>query len=329
MEALYKKMPPKKFLWNGIKENTFALVYGPSKSGKTIMCENLAMSIACGNQDYLGYPLEGVPRKVLFVSLEENWDDRTERNLKQKESVSTDKQTLIGENYLSAPIDYTRVITNSKQWEDLRNLIKNSESKVVFVDSITRLNNGKLEDSATAEKILQNLRAITADLKVTLIAIHHTPKLYGNPITMDSIKGSSTFAQEADTAIAINRTDKGYRYLKNIFSRYAPCDDEYVKELDLSSYTWFSVSHESTEEEVLKRQDRRRSDDKRDKIISYFNENPNTTYDTSELVENFKSSLDLQERQVKTYLSDVVRTGKVNSPRKGKYRSIKATGNGK
>ena len=329
MEALYKKMPPKKFLWNGIKENTFALVYGPSKSGKTIMCENLAMSIACGNKDYLGYPLDGMAKKVLFVSLEENWDDRTERNLRQKESVCSEKQKLIGENFFSAPIDYTRVITNKQQWENLRNLIRTSGCKVVFVDSITRLNHGKLEESSTAEKILQNLRSITSDLQVTLIAIHHTPKLYGNPITMDSIKGSSTFAQEADTAIAINRTDNGFRYLKNIFSRYASCDDEFVKELDMGEDTWLSVSDETEENAILRRQDRRRSDDKRDQIISYFDKNPCTTYEITDLVDHFTATLSIRDRQFKNYLSDVVKLGKVKSPKKGSYISAKCSGDEK
>ncbi len=328
MEALFKEMPPKKFLWNGIKEKTFAIVYGPSKSGKTILCENLAMSIACGSNEFLNYPLDGVVKRVLIVSLEENWDDRTERNLKQKESFSVQEQELIGKNYLSAPIDYTRVINRDHQWQDLRDMIKDSGSEVVIVDSITRLNHGKLEESATAEKILQNLRAICTDCSVTLIAIHHTPKLHGNPITMDSIKGSSTFAQEADTAIAVNRTDKGYRYLKNIFSRYAPCDDELVKELEMGPDTVLEVTGQTSESDILKRQDRRRADEKREKIISYFNENPSMTYTTSEIVDHFTTTLSIKGRQVQTYLSDAVRMGKVASPKKGKYTSVNRSSDG-
>ena len=61
---MYRVMPPKQMLWSGVKEKSFGLVFGPSKSGKTIFSENLAISIAIGRKDYLGYSLEGIPKKV-------------------------------------------------------------------------------------------------------------------------------------------------------------------------------------------------------------------------------------------------------------------------
>lgn len=90
-----KNRPESKFLWSGIKEKSFGLVFGPSKSGKTIFCENLGMKIAMGADEYLGYELDGVPKKVLFVGLEEFWESRAERNNKQLEELDSEQKELV------------------------------------------------------------------------------------------------------------------------------------------------------------------------------------------------------------------------------------------
>ena len=51
-------------------EKSFGLVFGPSKSGKTIFCENLAMSIAMGKTDFFGYKLDGIPKKEYWIQMQ-------------------------------------------------------------------------------------------------------------------------------------------------------------------------------------------------------------------------------------------------------------------
>jgi hypothetical protein len=41
-------------IWSGIKGGSFGFVFGPSKSDKTILCENFAMSLALNRKDFLG-----------------------------------------------------------------------------------------------------------------------------------------------------------------------------------------------------------------------------------------------------------------------------------
>ena len=50
----FENSPKEKFLFSGIKEKSFGLVFGPSKSGKTIFCENLAMKLAIGASEFFG-----------------------------------------------------------------------------------------------------------------------------------------------------------------------------------------------------------------------------------------------------------------------------------
>lgn len=319
---MYKTMPQKQMLWNGVVEKSFGLVFGPSKSGKTIFCENLAISIAIGRSDYFDYPLDGIPKKVLFIGLEETFQNRLGRNTLQFETLSEEEQDLMDENYDVQEIEFPNFIINKENWEDLSNMIENSGAQVVFIDSITRMNHGKIEDSKTAEEIMSKLRTITQELNITLFAIHHTPKLHGNPIYMDSIKGSSNFAQESDFAIGINRTEKKHRYMKNVFFRYANDDDEFVKEFEINDNAWLDHSAEVDEDEILQRSDRRRATNKRELVRDFFDSNPNVTYSYNEAVVKLKSKVNLQDRQIKTYLSELSKTNIIDGSEKGYYRSI-------
>ena len=91
---------PVEMLWNGVKENSFGLVFGPPKSGKTIFCENLAISFALGRNDFMGYPINKEPQKIMFIGLEEFWRNRFERNAKQFSTLSDDEKKLFQNNFI-------------------------------------------------------------------------------------------------------------------------------------------------------------------------------------------------------------------------------------
>ena len=315
-------MPPTKYLWSGIKEGSCGLVFGPSKSGKTIFCENLAMNIAIGKNNYFGNDLDGIPKKVLFVSLEEHWVDRVDRNVKQYMALTEDEQVLIDENYRYQQISFPKHVTKPEDWENLENTMDESEAKVVVVDSITRLTEGKIEGSDTAEKIMANLRNICHKLGVTLIAIHHTPKMNGKEITIDSIKGSAVFSQESDFAIAVNKSSMGKRYIKNVFFRYAADDDEDVREFTINKDTIWLDYKGSAEEEILLPGDGRKNLDVREAIKDYINKDTSTTYKTGELVTYFTSTLPIKERMCKSYLNELYLGQKIGKVGRGVFTSV-------
>lgn len=318
MRALYDKEPNPEYLYRGIQEKSVGLIFGPSKSGKTIFCENLLMSIACGLPNYLGGDLVPEPKKVLMIGLEEFWIGKSGRNLKQYNSLNEDEKKLVDENYFVQNISFTPSVTTSSQWESLKELIISSNAEVVVVDSITRLNHGQLEDSSTAEKIMQRLRAIATEAQVTLICIHHTPKMLGRSITMDSIKGSSTFAQESDFAIGVNTTQKGNRYFKEVFYRYAPFTDEDVWEFTIEGDCWLNFEMKTEEQEILNRSDRRKTD-RLDKVVAFFEENKDYSYPKSELTEIFLNDYGISKRSTGGYLSTLTSKGIISNPKHGFY----------
>lgn len=308
---------PVAMLWNGVKENSFGLVFGPPKSGKTIFCENLAISFAVGRNDFMGYPINKEPQKVMFVGLEEFWRNRFERNAKQFSTLSDDEKMLFTNNFVVPDTEFPKTITTKENWELLRKTIQESGANTVFIDSITRMNHGKIEDSKTAEEICLKLRNISQDLNISLFVIHHTPKLGDEDISMDKIKGSSVFSQESDFAIGINRTSGNKRYMKNIFFRYADDSDDSHQEFELDEN--LIVNHKQVNPFINFNNDRRVSGN-REQIANYFQLNPTQTFSTKECVNYFTSNLEIKERQVKTYLSELVKLGVIVSPNHGCYQ---------
>jgi len=318
----FSRRPKIKYLWSGIKEKTFGLVFGPSKAGKTIICELLAMCLAMGRPEFLGYKLSGKPKVVLFLGLEEYWESRVERNQKQYNNCSEKERKLLEDNYLYQPIEFSKYITKPEDWESLRKIIKNSKAEVVFIDSITRMNHGNLEDSKTAEEIMQRLRDICYDLKITLFCIHHTPKMLDSAITMDKIKGSSVFSQESDFAIGVNQTSQKHRYFKTVFFRYADDSQDKVKVFNINKNIWIDFVEEDYETSILQRSDRRRDDEKREFIVKTVDNYHCKKISTQQLVKVLKTTLGIQERQIKSLLTELVKDGRIKNEERGYYTSI-------
>ncbi len=321
----YKLKPKRNFIWGGIMEKSFGIFFGPSKSGKTVFCENLAMNLATGRSEYFGNRLKGLPIVVLFVGLEEFWENRAARNKQQYETFSEAERKLLDENYHYQSYDFKRHLTTIEHFKDLEELIRNSGAEVIFIDSLTRLNHGTMEDSKTAEVIMERLHEIQINTSTTIICVHHTPKMNDSSITMDKIKGSSVFAQESDFAYGINRTSLGVRYVKTVFLRYADDSEEKVKEFQFEPSTRLKFIGEDYEEEILNRSDRRRDDEKRELIIKTVDSYYCKTISTKDLVKLLKPILGIQERQIKGLISELVKEKKINSPKRGYYESINCT----
>ena len=70
-------------MWNGIPEGSTGLITGVAKTGKTTFAENLAISLSVGKKEFYGCNMDGIPKKILFINLEENYRIFSRRNEKQ------------------------------------------------------------------------------------------------------------------------------------------------------------------------------------------------------------------------------------------------------
>ncbi|HUC81522.1 MAG TPA: BT4734/BF3469 family protein [Flavisolibacter sp.] len=320
------KEPPVPFVWSGIKKGSFGFIFGPSKSGKTTLCENLAMSLAAGLTKCFGMDIIADSYKVLFLSFEEYWQQRTDRNTIQAsilyENLGTDEWL---DNYISIDEQVPRLINSEDEWLFIERLITDSKANVVFVDSLSRLYTGGIEDSGLAKQVSLRLRELTNKLKITLIVIHHTPKQTGKPITIDSLAGSRILAQEADFLIAVGKTPDGRRYYKEVAFRYKPENSDMVKLFEIDSHLWLLPTAEMPETEVLKEKDGRTDDTNSEMILEFIVDKTNSpqgeTY-TSELMNEFVDSKIISKQTLYNCLSKLENQDKVSKKGKGIYKAL-------
>ena len=257
--------PEIKTVYSGIKENSIGIIVGPSKSCKTMYCENLGMAIAAGLRSYLGLPIKADNKVVLFLSLEEHYSLRTARNIRQAAKLTATLGEAWADNYIVATEEMPTYITTPGHWQLLTDVINKHAPGVVIIDSVGHLCQG-IEDSSVAQAFAKNLRELSKKTNTTIICVHHTHKLFGRPLTMDNIAGSRVVAQEMDFMIGINRSIDGQRYIKDLAFRYTPNDKETVTKFTIDDDLWLNVVGEVSEWDMLKEPDGRRDTTNEDKI---------------------------------------------------------------
>lgn len=245
-----RKLGPIPFIYRGIKSGSFGYIFGPSKSGKTIFCENLGLSLALGLKDFMGHPIltnEGGYR-ILFISFEEFLNNRTERNDKQYQYINPGLDKI---NYFVIDDNFPKFLRSKEDWQKLNDIILESKADVVFIDSLTRMCYGEIERSDIARDVSLNLKQISSDNKITMVVIHHPPKLNGRMLTIDSLAGSHVVAQEADFLIGINKVN-GVRYVKEVACRYKREDDEMVQTFEINDNLWIVPGKNVAESSLFK-----------------------------------------------------------------------------
>ena len=311
-----KSEPPIPYLWSGIKLGSFGFIFGPSKSGKTTFCENLALSIASGQKTFFNMPLSVGIKKVLFLSLEEYWQPRTERNSRQMQEL----KVHLNDYFLTSDENFPRILSSKEDWILLKLHISQTASEVVFVDSLSRLYSGSIEDSDLAKELLLQLRELTNELKITLIIIHHTPKQVGRPLTIDSMAGSRILAQEADFMIGISKTIDGTRYMKEVAFRYAPENDEYVITFEINSNSWLTPLIEVPEYTLLKSPDGRNDNTNCDLILEFFENHAESEISARELLKEFVDDKMMSKPTFYKSLNKLIADKKIIKVNKGKYK---------
>jgi len=240
--------PPIQYIWSGIKKGTFGYVYGPAKSGKTILCENLGMSIAAKRNEFLGMPIDhtGI-ESVLFVSLEEFWLNRSERNGKQLSALHEEYPEKL--KYFVVNELFPVSMDNENNWKDLESIIKNSNAELVMIDSFTRLSIDEIEKSKVGSDISRRLKNLTNNLGITMVIIHHSSKMTDSTLDLANMAGSRVVGQEADFILGVNRLSNGTRYFKEVATRYKQ-ESEFVTTFSIDDHLWL-VPQRTTEESRL------------------------------------------------------------------------------
>ncbi len=266
----YKYDEAPKMFWAGIIPKSVGFIFGPAKSGKTILCENLAFAITSGKDKFLGVSIEIKKRKVLYISMEEETNMRIiQRGKKQFKGYSSEEKTLISENLCYSDKNFIRSVENETHWNLLESEIKSFHSSLIFIDSTNRFNID-IQEKLEANSMMQKFRCFAEKYNCAIVLIHHTIKSQENkPITLNTMSGSSALGRDADFFIGVNRLTNGTRYLKFVESRYYQFDDK-SKVISIQDNGLIDLLSEEYESELLKTIDNRYNKDNLEMILEFI-----------------------------------------------------------
>lgn len=321
--------PEPTIIWNGIVEGSKGLFVGLSKTGKTTMAENLAISIAVGKNEYLGFPLSGIPKKVLFVNLEESYKIRTLRNIKQISKLTPPQKDLFDENYISTPDDFPEFMNSDEDWTKLRDYIIDSEADVIFIDSLSHMIKGQIESSEVCLKFVQKFRDCMSTLKKTTIVVHHNVKGNDKPITQDSIAGSRVVSQEFEYAIGLSNipTESGGKYLCMLYNKYIETDNTKAILYKINEENWLEKLGEANRFHLYSttKPDKRQDSTNKDLIYNYcqsLSSQGSPTTSSADLMKMFVSNDTKTMAKDTLYksLDKLQEEGKIEKLEKGVYQ---------
>jgi len=314
-----KSKPPRKYLWKGIPEGSTGLITGVAKTGKTRFTENLAMSIAVGRDSYFGFPMDGKPRKVLFVNLEETEATFGERNAKQVEKLTPDELELFEENYYSVDDNFPSFLNTDKDWGLLENIITESRAEVIVIDSLTHMLVGEIEKSSVAQAFVQKLQKLKKAGR-TIIVVHHNTKGNDKPIDQNSIAGSRVILQEFDYAFGLANSPYGVSYGCMLHNKYINRDDITAYTYEIKEDGWIERGDIAIKFDLYKNPyEGSKTDRKQELYVDFFKSKPNTTLSTSEINNYFMDNYGFSDRDVSRKLRTLVEKGTLEKPSLGNY----------
>ena len=191
--------PPKPIIDNGVLlDGTLLLIIGPPKSKKTFLTQNLAISIAAG-QDFAGFKVPEA-KKVMYLLAEGGYYPNRDRLKKMAPNI--DANLILGHpTYLP--------INRPDYYDYLYELVKEDNPDVLILDPLIRFHDVDENSASQMSDVLGKIRTMMAELKVSVILVHHTGK-----VASRGGRGSSAIIGEYDYCIEISNSDDNNTLLK-------------------------------------------------------------------------------------------------------------------
>lgn len=324
MNRVSQEEPPN-LIYPGIRKNSIGFIAGQAKAGKTTFAENLLQNIAAGSYEFLGAPIDVDNRKVLFYSMEEPYYMKCIRNTRQIKRLIAKHGSEVLKNYVTNDDRMPKFIDilNNKDWELLKDFILEVNPSIAVLDSLTHMYSGSIEESSAAKAIMERINALATETQTTLAIIHHTYKLKGGGISMDSIAGSRVLMQEAEFMIGFNRTLSGTYYMKDLAFRYAPCDPENARTFTIDEDNCITLSGIVEERELISMADGRSDNTNRDKILNLLNDEAEKgviKISTKQLSDTFVATKEMSKQTLHDNLNKLVAVNKLIKIGNGEYQ---------
>ena len=144
-----------------------AALVGTSDSGKSTLLRGLAMAVASGRSDYLGFELRPKHRSALYVATEDDASAVSVLMQRQIEELGTPKEAY-------ASLDFIFEVDNLV--DNLDKLLEDRPRDLVIVDAFADLYTGPLNENNRVRSFLNQYSQLAVKHSTLIIFLHHTGK---------------------------------------------------------------------------------------------------------------------------------------------------------
>ena len=193
-----KEPPPVYFVEDTLEEDSFNAIIGAPGSGKSFIAIDLAGGLVTGTS-WMGKRCRKM--NVTYFAGEGRMGVIDRFRAWQK--VRGNEEALLGKKLFIASHLPNFSMYSAKEFNELADKIKETNSKVVFIDTWSRANAGADENSAEATSAtIATLNAMQRRCGCTIIVLHHTRK------DSDSARGSSALNGALDTEVLVKKVEE-------------------------------------------------------------------------------------------------------------------------
>ena len=193
-------------------EGELCVLFGQTNSGKTVLAYQLAIAIALGEQTSDFWSTETKKQTVLFFDLE-----MSERQVSKRLGGLKLPENL----FRAIPSREYQGLGNAESiYKEISQAVDNSKATVVIIDNLSVLYPDN-EKAADATKLLSLLNRLKSNLKISVLAVGHTPKIsVAVPLEIHHLAGSAQIGNLIDSSFVIGKTNEPkQRYLKQVKCR--------------------------------------------------------------------------------------------------------------
>ena len=203
-------------------QGELCIMFADSNAGKSVLAVQIGENIA-RSQNTGPFACDAKAEKVLYVDFELGTTQFYQRYSHPEQGGHN-----FSTNFFRAQFNPAADMPdNFKSFDDfllagLQYKIEFVKATVLIIDNITCLRSGT-ESAAVALRLMNNLKRLKTDYKLSILVLAHTPKRRkpAQPLSANDLHGSKLLINFADSAIAMGKstTDKDLCYLKQIKQR--------------------------------------------------------------------------------------------------------------
>lgn len=199
------------WLIEGVLSNTgYGVLTGQPGVGKTQVGLQIAIGLALGHSNILGWHVNGGARKGIMFSLEMG------KELIKEFSTLIDQQYPgqrrdIGKNFSIIPLGKSIDILKAEGQNFIDNLLSEYKPDFIFIDSLKKIMTKSLNDDEGIRQMNDVLQRIREKHRCAIYVIHHDRKKQNgakgtDPGDLSDMYGSQYIAAEADFALSFRKT---------------------------------------------------------------------------------------------------------------------------